>query len=134
MAVPLVTRLRGTPVRLARHVEELDQFADGVVAVQRVAERQFTVDRVAVATSDAGLGQIALSLEFLDDLAGRPFGDVDGRGDVPRRAPGSAAIKELIESGKVTPVIDRTYPLREAPEAVRYLQEGRARGKVAITV
>src|SRR3712207_2167322 len=43
-------------------------------------------------------------------------------------------LKELIESGKVTPVIDRTYPLSEVPEAIRYLQEGRARGKVVISV
>jgi len=43
-------------------------------------------------------------------------------------------LKELIESGKVTPVIDRTYPLAEAAEAIRYLQEGRVRGKVVITV
>ena len=43
-------------------------------------------------------------------------------------------LKHLIEAGKVTPVIDRTYPLSEAPEAIRYLAEGRARGKVVITV
>ena len=43
-------------------------------------------------------------------------------------------LRELIEAGKVTPVIDRTYPLREAPEAIRYLERGHARGKVAITV
>jgi NADPH:quinone reductase-like Zn-dependent oxidoreductase len=43
-------------------------------------------------------------------------------------------LKELIEAGKVTPVIDRTYPLSEAPEAMRYLEEGHARGKVIITV
>jgi NADPH:quinone reductase-like Zn-dependent oxidoreductase len=43
-------------------------------------------------------------------------------------------LKELIESGKVTPVIDRTYPLSEVPQAIRYLEEGRARGKVVITV
>jgi len=41
---------------------------------------------------------------------------------------------ELIESGKVTPVIDRTYPLAEVPEAIRYLEQGHARGKVVITV
>ena len=41
---------------------------------------------------------------------------------------------ELIESGKLTPVIDRTYPLAEVPEAMRYLEEGHARGKVVITV
>jgi NADPH:quinone reductase-like Zn-dependent oxidoreductase len=43
-------------------------------------------------------------------------------------------LKGLIEAGKVTPVIDRTYPLGEVPEAIRYLQEGHARGKVVITV
>jgi NADPH:quinone reductase-like Zn-dependent oxidoreductase len=44
------------------------------------------------------------------------------------------AMKELIEAGKVTPVIDRTYPLSEVPEAIRYLEKGRARGKVVINV
>ena len=43
-------------------------------------------------------------------------------------------LKGLIESGKVTPVIDRMYPLAEAPEAIRYLEEGCAQGKVVITV
>ncbi len=43
-------------------------------------------------------------------------------------------LAELIESGKVTPVIDRTYPLTEVPQAVRYLEHGHARGKVVITV
>ena len=43
-------------------------------------------------------------------------------------------LKDLIEAGKLTPVIDRTYPLSEAPEAIRYLQDGHARGKVVITV
>jgi NADPH:quinone reductase-like Zn-dependent oxidoreductase len=44
------------------------------------------------------------------------------------------ALRELIEAGKVTPVIDRTYPLIEAPEAIRYVAGGHARGKVVITV
>jgi NADPH:quinone reductase-like Zn-dependent oxidoreductase len=44
------------------------------------------------------------------------------------------ALKELIEAGKVTPVIDRTYPLTEAAQAIRYMEEGHARGKVVITV
>jgi NADPH:quinone reductase-like Zn-dependent oxidoreductase len=43
-------------------------------------------------------------------------------------------LKELIESGTVKPVIDRTYSLSEVPEAIRYLEEGHARGKVVITV
>jgi NADPH:quinone reductase-like Zn-dependent oxidoreductase len=43
-------------------------------------------------------------------------------------------LKELIEGGKVTPVIDRSYPLSEVPGAIRYLEEGHAQGKVVITV
>jgi len=43
-------------------------------------------------------------------------------------------ITELYEAGKVIPVIDKTYPLSEVPEALRYLGEGRVRGKVIITV
>jgi NADPH:quinone reductase-like Zn-dependent oxidoreductase len=43
-------------------------------------------------------------------------------------------IKELLEAGKVVPVVDRAYPLSEAAEAIRYLETGHARGKVVITV
>jgi NADPH:quinone reductase-like Zn-dependent oxidoreductase len=45
-----------------------------------------------------------------------------------------AFVKELIEAGRVAPVIDRRYPLSEVPEALRYLEEGHARGKIVITV
>jgi NADPH:quinone reductase-like Zn-dependent oxidoreductase len=57
----------------------------------------------------------------------RNFISVENKGDL-------LVLKELIESGKVTPVIDRTYPLREAPDAIRYLEDGHARGKVVIEV
>lgn len=43
-------------------------------------------------------------------------------------------LKELIETGKVTPVIDRTFRLSDTPEAFRYVEKGHARGKVIITV
>jgi NADPH:quinone reductase-like Zn-dependent oxidoreductase len=45
-----------------------------------------------------------------------------------------AELSDLLTAGKVTPVIDRTYPLGETPEAIRYLEQGHARGKVVITV
>jgi NADPH:quinone reductase-like Zn-dependent oxidoreductase len=43
-------------------------------------------------------------------------------------------LADLMQSGKVKPVIDRTYKLSEVPEAIRYLEEGHARGKVIITI
>ena len=44
------------------------------------------------------------------------------------------ALKELMEAGKLTPIIDRTFPLRDVPEAIRYLGEGHPRAKIVITV
>jgi NADPH:quinone reductase-like Zn-dependent oxidoreductase len=43
-------------------------------------------------------------------------------------------LKELVESGAVTPAIDRTYSLAEVPQAIQYLEQGHARGKVVITL
>jgi NADPH:quinone reductase-like Zn-dependent oxidoreductase len=45
-----------------------------------------------------------------------------------------AILEELFAAGKVAPVIDRRYPLREVPEALRYLEDGHAKGKVVITL
>jgi NADPH:quinone reductase-like Zn-dependent oxidoreductase len=43
-------------------------------------------------------------------------------------------LKELIEAGKVKPVIDKTYPMNETAEAFRYLEEEHAQGKVVILI
>lgn len=43
-------------------------------------------------------------------------------------------LKDLLEAGKVVPIIDRRYPLSDTAEAVRYLEEGHAQGKIVITV
>jgi NADPH:quinone reductase-like Zn-dependent oxidoreductase len=48
--------------------------------------------------------------------------------------PDLIALKELIEDGKLTPVVDRVYPFSEVADAMRYLEEGHARGKVIITI
>jgi NADPH:quinone reductase-like Zn-dependent oxidoreductase len=45
-----------------------------------------------------------------------------------------AVLRELLQAGTITPVIDRAYPLGDAAEAIGYLEQGHARGKVAITV
>jgi NADPH:quinone reductase-like Zn-dependent oxidoreductase len=52
--------------------------------------------------------------------------------EVPASAANLATLRELIEAGRVTPVIDRTYPLTEA--AIRYLEVEHARAKVVITM
>ncbi len=43
-------------------------------------------------------------------------------------------LRELIDAGKITPVVDRTYPLSEVPEAIRHMRAGHARGKLVITI
>ena len=43
-------------------------------------------------------------------------------------------LSQFIEAGQVTPIIDKTYPLAEVPDAMRHLEAGRARGKIAITI
>jgi NADPH:quinone reductase-like Zn-dependent oxidoreductase len=43
-------------------------------------------------------------------------------------------LKDLLEAGKVTPVVDRRYPLSDTAEALRYLVQGHAQGKVVISV
>jgi NADPH:quinone reductase-like Zn-dependent oxidoreductase len=43
-------------------------------------------------------------------------------------------VTELIAAAKITPVIDKTYPLSEVPDAIRYLTAGQSRGKIVITV
>jgi len=43
-------------------------------------------------------------------------------------------LADMMQSGRMKPVIDRTYKLSELPDAIRYLEQGHARGKVIITV
>src|SRR5213079_957397 len=43
-------------------------------------------------------------------------------------------LRRLLEAGTISPVVDRTFPLDEVPEAIRYLRDGRTRGKIVITV
>ena len=58
---------------------------------------------------------------------GRPFVSTPSNEDL-------VVLKELVETGKVTPVIDRTYRLSETLAALGYVGEGHARGKVVITI
>jgi NADPH:quinone reductase-like Zn-dependent oxidoreductase len=80
-------------------------------------------------TGHAGMSYVikAYVLSAFMHRQGRPFLATPRSEDL-------ATLTELIDGGKVTPVIDRTYPLSEAPEAIGYVGEGHARGKVVITV
>jgi NADPH:quinone reductase-like Zn-dependent oxidoreductase len=53
---------------------------------------------------------------------------------MPSKSAALAELAELIDAGRITPVIDRTYPLDEAPEAIRRLVSGGAVGKIVTTV
>ena len=77
----------------------------------------------------SGLGYIikAFVLSLFVRQQGRTFIATNNREDLQ-------FLKELIEAGKVTPVIDRTYPLSETPEAIGYVGDGHVRGKAVITV
>jgi NADPH:quinone reductase-like Zn-dependent oxidoreductase len=52
---------------------------------------------------------------------------------MPRKRDTMAVLKTLLESGKLAPIIGRTFPLSEVPAAMRYMQEGHGRGKLVIT-
>jgi NADPH:quinone reductase-like Zn-dependent oxidoreductase len=53
---------------------------------------------------------------------------------LPPKNESLGVLKEFLEAGRLTPVIDRTYPLAEVPDAIRYLETGRAQGKVVVTM
>jgi NADPH:quinone reductase-like Zn-dependent oxidoreductase len=53
---------------------------------------------------------------------------------VPQNRKDLLAITELCEAGKIVPVIDKRFPLTQVPEALRYVAEGRAKGKVVVVV
>ena len=80
--------------------------------------------------SKAQIFQAMLMGSWMSETGGRNMGGISAKIDQKDLG----LIKELIEAGKVKPIIDRRYPLSEAAEALRYLGEGHARGKVVITV
>jgi len=74
-----------------------------------------------------GMGYVfkAFLLSLFVRRQARPFVSTPNQDDL-------ITLKKLVEAGRVTPVIDRTYPLRETAEAFRYLDQGHAQGKVVI--
>jgi NADPH:quinone reductase-like Zn-dependent oxidoreductase len=105
--------------------------------LDNVANRSFSDCRRALTptglfipnSAHAGMGYIvkAFVRSAFVRQQGRPFVSTPTNSDL-------VFLKELIETGKLTPVIDRTYRLSETPEALAYVGEGHARGKVVITM
>jgi NADPH:quinone reductase-like Zn-dependent oxidoreductase len=79
-------------------------------------------------TSILGFMTLALKAAVLSRFASKKFGAFIAR----LNREDLTVMRELMEAGKVTPVIDRRYRLSEVPEAMRYLEEGHARGKIVI--
>ncbi len=85
---------------------------------------------VMVGGSTAQMFQSMLMGPWMSLIGGKTMGTITGR---PNQKD-LMILKDLLEAGKVVPVIDRQYPLNEVPEALRYLEERHARGKVVIAV
>jgi NADPH:quinone reductase-like Zn-dependent oxidoreductase len=86
---------------------------------------------VVIPGSVVRLFQAMIFGPFISMAGGRKMGMLMWK---PFKKDDVAFLKELIEAGKVAPVIDRRYPLSEVAEALRYQEEGQTRGKLVITV
>jgi NADPH:quinone reductase-like Zn-dependent oxidoreductase len=96
--------------------------------------RVLTPTGTIILNSGTGAKGIEFMVRFFRPLVLSPFTRQNLRRYVvfPKR-PDLDALTELIDAGKVAPVIDSTRPLAETPEALRHIEEGHARGKVVIT-
>ena len=81
-----------------------------------------------------GSGALLFQVMFLGPWISRTGSKKMGNSGHKPNQKDLAFMNELLEAGKVAPVIDRRYPLRDVAEAIRYLEAGHAQGKVVITV
>ena len=58
----------------------------------------------------------------------------DARFEMPDKKESMTVLSELLKTGKLTPHVDKTFPLAEAADAIRYLQDGCVKGKVVLTM
>jgi NADPH:quinone reductase-like Zn-dependent oxidoreductase len=86
---------------------------------------------VMVGGSGAAILQAFLLGPLISITGGKKMGIVMWK---PNNQKDLAILEELFEAGKVVPIIDRRYPLSETAEALQYLEEGHARGKIVITM
>jgi len=111
--------------------QRYDLILDNVANLSFSASRRALTKngRMIPNSGHAGMGYVirAYVRSAFIHQQGRPFLSVPNAKDL-------LFLKTLIESGKLTPVIDTTYPLIKTPEAIEYIGDGHARGKVVITV
>jgi NADPH:quinone reductase-like Zn-dependent oxidoreductase len=74
--------------------------------------------------------EVLLLGSWLSEKNGRRLGSISAHMNLQDLL----TLKEMLEAGKMAPVIDKRFPLSEVPEAMRYLGTGHARGKVVISV
>ncbi len=97
--------------------------------------RALTSDGTLILNSGSGAQGFELLVRLVKPLMLSPFVRQNLRRylSIPNHED-LVVLKELVESGKLAPVIDRTYPLRETAAALGYIEQGHARGKVVISV
>ena len=123
---PMVTQL--SPAEIAYHTASARRygFHATLKAPFHLAEGQTEADL------DSAIAGFAAAAEpiLLSKLVSQKLGTFIAS----ENAADLAALRDLIEAGKLAPVVDRTYPLVETAAAVRHVQDGHARGKVVIAV
>ena len=133
--------LRADRSDLTRLLEDVDVVAIAEDALRRALETleaDCPIDlylMVGVGAANGGGGTAAIVAGLVETAVLSRFGNqkmpfflaTNSKEDL-------MVLKELIEAGKVRPVVERTYPLSETAAAIRYLEEGHARGKIVITV
>ena len=101
-------------------------------ALRRVAKEDAAIVLVGAAKGRSGGRPM---LRFVRAMLGKRFASQQVLSFLTERNRDDLLLlKELIEAGKVMPAIDRTYPLAETADAIRYLEQGHARGKVVVAV
>lgn len=100
--------------------------------VRRVLQPEGTIVIVGGASDEPFLGPM---VQFIEAMALSPFLSQEIIGLLAEMNPGDLEVlANLAREGKLTPVIDRRYRLEQAAEAIAYLEQGRARGKVIVTM
>jgi len=120
------SRLATTALRLAVHADPA--FGLAVADLDAIT---------ATASQGPGHQQMNWERHHIEVVRAAATGNARRAADLLREhlaSIGCDPLAQLIETGKVTPVIGKTYPLHQAPDAMRDLEAGRARGKLVITV